>query len=83
MGSGNASVSDTASAACACCRHFRAAELELEARLPGLRVLGSAFSSVRAQDGLCGLHDRYVANSSRCREFAYPGDAGALIPRDS
>jgi hypothetical protein len=58
----------SAISACAGCVHFQRAALELELRLPGLRSLSSAFASVRSGDGLCGLHDRYVAASSVCAQ---------------
>jgi hypothetical protein len=51
---------------CAGCRHFNDRPLDLEAALPGLSSLSSAFAAVRSQDGICVLHDRYVAAGSRC-----------------
>jgi hypothetical protein len=52
--------------ACANCRYFSGAPREVEALLPGMRTLGSAYGSVRATDGTCRLHDRYLDPSSRC-----------------
>jgi hypothetical protein len=52
--------------ACANCRHFSGAPREVEALLPGMRTLGSADGSVRATDGICRLHDRYLNPTSRC-----------------
>lgn len=51
---------------CRTCRYFACAEGEIEAGLPGLQSLGSGYGSVRAADGLCQLHDRYLAAPSRC-----------------
>jgi hypothetical protein len=51
---------------CACCAHFDAAPARIEAALPGLASLSSAYAAIRSGDGLCGLHDRYVAATSRC-----------------
>jgi hypothetical protein len=51
---------------CGACRHFAGAARDVEYRLPGLRALGSMDGSVRATDGVCGLHDRYLAASSGC-----------------
>jgi hypothetical protein len=51
---------------CANCRHFRGAPREIEAQLKGMRTLGSAYGSVRATDGICDLHDRYLGPSSTC-----------------
>jgi hypothetical protein len=31
-----------------------------------MRTLGSAYGSVRATDGICTLHDRYLNPSSTC-----------------
>jgi hypothetical protein len=52
--------------ACGNCRYFSGAPREVEALLPGMRTLGSAYGSVRATDGICRLHDRYLDPSSRC-----------------
>ncbi len=38
----------------------------LERALPGLASLSSAYAAVRSNDGLCRVHDRYVAGSSSC-----------------
>jgi hypothetical protein len=40
--------------------------MALEAALPGLRTLSSAHAAVRSEDGLCGVHDRYVAADYGC-----------------
>jgi hypothetical protein len=57
---------------CLACRHFKFAPRDIEAALPGLSALSSAYAAVRSNDGLCGVHDRYVAASSVCDAFAYP-----------
>jgi len=31
--------------------------------------MSSAWASVRADDGLCGRHDRYVSASSDCEDY--------------
>ncbi len=51
---------------CANCRHFAADAQVLEQILPGLRTLSSAYASVRSDDGLCGLHERYLHAGSSC-----------------
>jgi hypothetical protein len=58
---------------CANCRHFRDTAAEIEAALPGLRTLSSAHAAVRADDGLCRLHDRYLSARSRCAAHAWIG----------
>jgi hypothetical protein len=57
-------------AACFACRHFNHAPRDIEAALPGLITLSSAYAAVRASDGICAVHDRYVAASSVCASFA-------------
>jgi len=52
------------------CRHFNHAPAAIEAALPGLSSLSSAYAAVRASDGICGIHDRYVAGSSVCVQYA-------------
>jgi hypothetical protein len=51
---------------CLECRHFMHEPHALERALPGLASLSSAYAAVRADDGLCAVHDRYVASSSTC-----------------
>jgi hypothetical protein len=55
---------------CRDCGYFQGGAAEIEAALPGLASLSSAYAAVRADDGLCGIHDRYVAGSSGCAQFA-------------
>jgi hypothetical protein len=57
---------------CLRCRNFKHSPEEVEAALPGLSSLSSAYAAVRADDGICAVHDRYVAASSVCAAFAYP-----------
>ena len=59
-----------AAASCMSCRHFLAQPLALERALPGLNSLSSGYASVRASDGLCAVHDRYVAASSSCAQHS-------------
>jgi hypothetical protein len=54
------------SGSCADCRHFNAGPLDIEAALPGLSSLSSAYAAVRSNDGICAVHDRYIAASSVC-----------------
>jgi len=57
-------------ASCADCRHFNGRPADVEAALPGLSSLSSAYAAVRSNDGICALHDRYVAASSVCAGYA-------------
>jgi hypothetical protein len=58
------------SPACLRCKHFEHAPAQIEAALPGLASLSSAYAAVRADDGICAVHERYVAASSVCAAFA-------------
>jgi hypothetical protein len=55
---------------CRQCKHFGNRALQVEAALPGLSSLSSAFAAVRCSDGICAVHERYVTDSSVCSAFA-------------
>jgi hypothetical protein len=55
---------------CGGCRHFDNGWAALELALPGLSSLSSAHAAVRSADGLCAVHERYVAASSICDSHA-------------
>jgi hypothetical protein len=61
-------------ASCAACIHFRDDAEFIERALPGLVALSSARGSVRADDGICRRHDRYVSGRGSCREFRADGE---------
>lgn len=54
---------------CAACRNFNGEAKLLEAQLPGLASLSSAHAAVRSDDGLCAVHERYVASYYTCSAF--------------
>jgi hypothetical protein len=54
---------------CAHCVHFTTNERDLEAALRGVNSLSSLYASVRADDGLCRLHSRYLNARSSCAKF--------------
>jgi hypothetical protein len=58
---------------CFACVHFRNHAKFLEAVFGGLTSLSSGFGSVRADDGICLRHDRYLSARSFCAEFAPAG----------
>ena len=58
------------SGSCADCRHFNARPLDIEAALPGLSSLSSAYAAVRSNDGICSVHDRYSTASSVFARYA-------------
>lgn len=60
----------SAEPACRDCRYFNNAAAVLEATFPGMTAMGSAFGSVRAGDGLCAVHGRYLAAGNGCASFA-------------
>ena len=68
-------------ASCADCRHFNARPLDIEAALPGLSTLSSAYAAVRSDDGLCAVHDRYVAASSVCAQYRVLAPPGIIASR--
>jgi len=49
--------------------------------LPGFASLNSASASVRADDGLCLQHDRYLGARNSCARFAVA--LGASPPAES
>jgi hypothetical protein len=53
-------------ARCGNCRHFFNSPPELEAAMPGFSSLSSAYAAVRGDDGLCGLHERYLKADGVC-----------------
>src|SRR6266403_4286519 len=69
--------------ACGNCRHFFNASPAIESALPGLSSLSSGYASVRADDGVCSLHDRYIAAESLCGRHAARPFIAARLPPDS
>jgi hypothetical protein len=55
---------------CGKCVYFRNDPAFLESSFPGLTSFSSGYASVCANDGLCARHDRYLAASASCAEFA-------------
>jgi hypothetical protein len=55
---------------CRDCAHFRNDPAYLERVFPGLTSLSSGYASVRAEDGLCLRHDRYLGARCWCADFA-------------
>jgi len=60
---------------CATCGHFNDRPPDIEAAFPGLSSLSSAYAAVRSLDGLCRIHDRYVAATSVCAGYAVDASA--------
>jgi len=55
---------------CRFCVWFRNEPAFLEAAFAGLASLGSAYGSVRGDDGLCLRHDRYLSAHASCADFS-------------
>lgn len=58
---------------CGTCVHFRNDPAYLEALFEGLPALGSAYASVRGDDGHCRRHDRYLSAGAGCGDFSAVG----------
>ncbi len=72
-----------APAGCGDCRHFGNSAAAVEQALPGLVSLGSAYAAVRADDGICRVHQRYVSASSICASHAAVHSSRATSTRQS
>ncbi|HUI96579.1 MAG TPA: hypothetical protein VLX44_12555 [Xanthobacteraceae bacterium] len=55
---------------CRTCRHFRNDAAFLEAAFAGLTSMSSGYGSVRAEDGICLRHDRYLRAHASCADHA-------------
>jgi hypothetical protein len=74
---------DSRTAQCGRCVHFRNDRAYLEVVMPGLTSMGSGDSSVRADDGVCERHDRYLSARASCVDFRSAEEAVAdTKPRD-
>jgi hypothetical protein len=68
--SGSGPAEDAASVpSCSTCRHFVNDPRIVEPLTPGLVSFGSGDASVRADDGLCLLHERYVDAQAGCSHY--------------
>jgi len=55
---------------CPRCRHFIDDPQQLEAALPGLTILSSAWGSTRGDAGLCDCHGTWQDPETGCSDFA-------------
>ncbi|HEY6834711.1 MAG TPA: hypothetical protein VI251_19735 [Pseudolabrys sp.] len=58
---------------CRTCVHFRNDAKYLETVFSGLTSLSSGYGSVRADDGICLRHGRYLSARASCPQFAAHG----------
>ena len=64
---------------CLNCLFFRNDPAFLESEFKGWSTLGSAYGSVRKDDGICSRHEEYLSAYDWCKQFR-PGpglDSGA------
>jgi hypothetical protein len=54
---------------CRFCVHFSNDPAAIEAAIPGLAAMSSAYASVRGDDGLCDLRAIYLTAYSTCGDF--------------
>jgi hypothetical protein len=57
-------------ATCRNCWHFRNDPEFLEATFKGMSAMSSAWASVRAEDGICLKHERYLSPDAFCADFS-------------
>ncbi|MBF0252103.1 MAG: hypothetical protein HQL35_15925 [Alphaproteobacteria bacterium] len=55
---------------CGHCRHFIDDPQDLEAEVEGLKILSSAFGSVRADTGWCKRWDRFCTARTTCDAYS-------------
>jgi len=72
------SSTSTLTRTCRNCRHFRNHASFIEAAMPGLASMSSGYGSVRAEDGICLTHGRYIAADASCPEFSESAESGIL-----
>jgi hypothetical protein len=64
---------------CATCSQFRNDPAFIERAMPGLVSMGSAHASVRAEDGVCLRHDRYLSARSSCADYVVSVQARSIL----
>ncbi len=55
-------------ATCSTCTRFNNDPAYVERAIPGLTSMGSAWASVRGNDGICSVHDRYLSPTAGCNQ---------------
>lgn len=66
---------------CAQCRHFVNGAADFEREIPGLKILSSAYGSVRAETGLCRLRDFFCMPDHGCSEWQRFGSVAATMEK--
>jgi len=54
---------------CLNCAYFNNAPEYIEAEIKGLTTLGSGYASIRKDDGICSMTDRYLSAMEGCSNF--------------
>ena len=60
----------TSSCTCRECAHFVSEPRDLEALIPGLNIMSSAYGSVRADTAYCRLNDVFLTPTPACPGFS-------------
>jgi hypothetical protein len=60
---------DNMRAKCIDCRFFQNSPVMIETAFPGLNSLSSAYSSVRAESGICDRHELFISSRYSCTFF--------------
>jgi hypothetical protein len=66
----NATAAQHTAPTCENCRHFHNDPAFLERAWAGLSIMSSAYGSVRANDGLCDLHNLYLSSADSCPDHS-------------
>ena len=77
------SVATSVDKKCRHCRHFRNDPALIEAEMPGLNSMSSGYGSVRADDGICLRHDRYLNAEASCPQFSEIAESEILPARSA
>jgi len=59
---------------CFNCAHFNNDPAYLEEVFRGLIVLSSGYASVKRDDGICSVTDRYLSGNNLCNSFQWRDD---------
>ena len=73
-------MADVLAGKCATCAHFRNDPAYLEREIPGFASMSSAHASVRADDGICTLHERYLSARASCSSFQITASPTGKFP---
>jgi len=61
----------TALYSCSDCRYFSNDPADIEKTFPGLKILSSAYASVRSNAGVCSRHGLFISPRKQCEDFEH------------